>query len=142
MVYNAEKYKTKREKVLGVKKRGISFGTLAAIVSAVIVLGLGTVVVPKSIAFFSTRHLEDAIYKLQEADTWPQEILPEIRKLAGIKDVVADSKGTRIVITFDKSTTDTNKLSAYFDQKGLATIMLNQVGHSQRMTTMKKEAKF
>lgn len=141
-MYNPEKYRIKRERVLGVKKRGISFGTLAAIVSAVIVLGLGTVVVPKSIAFFSTRHLEDAIYKLQEADTWPQEILPEIRQLSGIKEVIADNNGARIVITFDKSATDTDKLSAFFDQKGIATIMLNQVGHSQRMSTMKKEAKF
>jgi hypothetical protein len=141
-MYNPEKYRTKREKVLGVKKRGISFGTLATIVSAVIVLGLGTVVVPKSIAFFSTRHLEDAIYKLQEADAWPREILPEINQLPGIKEVVADNDGARIVITFDKSTTDTRKISAFFDHKGLATIMLNEVGHHERMSTMKKEAKF
>ena len=141
MAYNPEKYRTKREKVLGVKKRGISFSTIAALVSCVIVLGLGTVVVPKSIAFFSTRHLEDAIYKIQEADA-SRNILPELRKMSGIKDVVADTDGTRIVITFNKSATGTKKLTAFFDQKGVSTIMLNQVGHSQRMTTMKKEAKF
>ena len=142
MNYNSEKYRTKREKVLGVKKRGISFGTLATIVSAVIMLGLGIVVVPKSIAFFNSRHLEDAIYKLQEADTWPAETLSEVSRQPGVKNVVSDTDGTRIVITFGKHTTDTQKLTAFFDQKGIATIMLNQVGHSQRMTTMKKEAKF
>ena len=51
MAYDLEKYREKREKVLGVKKRGISFGTLATIVSLLIILGLGVVVVPKSIAY-------------------------------------------------------------------------------------------
>ena len=46
MAYNLEKYRGKREKVLGVKKRGISFGALASIVSLVIILGMGVVVVP------------------------------------------------------------------------------------------------
>lgn len=142
MTYDLEKYREKREKVLGVRKRGISFGTIATVVSCLIVLGLGTVVVPKSIAFFNTRHLDDAIYKLQHVDTWPAEILAEVRGLAGVKDIIADADGTRIVITFDKSVTDTKTLTAFFDQKKLTTIMLNRVGHNQHMTTMKKEAAF
>jgi len=142
MTYDLEKYRDKREKVLGVKKRGISFGAIATLVSCLIVLGLGSVVVPKSIAFFNTRHLDDAIYKLNHVDTWPAEILAEVRGLAGVKDILADTDGTRIVITFDKTITDTKTLSAFFDRKKIATIMLNQVGHHQRMTTMKKEAAF
>jgi hypothetical protein len=142
MTYNLEKYREKREKVLGVRKRGISFGAIAAMVSIVIVLGLSFFVVPKSIAFFNSRHLDDAIYKLQDADTWPHEMLPEISKLAGVKNVVTDTDDTRIVITFDKSVTDTKKLTAFLDQQGIATIMLNRVGHHQRMATMKKEAEF
>ena len=142
MAYDFEKYREKREKVLGVKKRGISFGAIAATVSFMIVLGLSIFVVPKSIAFFNSRHLDDAIYKLQDADTWPKEILPEVSKLAGVKDVVTDTDDTRIVITFDKSITDTRKLTAFFDQQGIATIMLNRVGHHQRMITLKKEAEF
>lgn len=142
MTYNLEKYRDKREKVLGVKKRGVSFGTIAAAVSFMIVLGLSILVVPKSIAFFNSRHLDDAIYKLQDADTWPQEILPAIRQLAGVKDVVTDTDDIRIVITFDKAVTDTKKLTAFFDHKGISTIMLNRVGHNERMATMKKEARF
>jgi hypothetical protein len=142
MAYDLEKYREKREKVLGVKKRGISFGAIATAVSCLIVLGLGSVVVPKSIAFFNTRHLDDAIYKLKHVDTWPAEILAEVGGLSGVKDIVADTDGTRIVITFDKSITDTEPLSAFFDRKKIATIMLNRVGHNQRMTTMKKEAAF
>jgi hypothetical protein len=142
MTYNLEKYRDKREKVLGVRKRGVSFGAIAATVSFMIVLGLGTVVVPKSIAFFNSRHLDDAIYKLQDVDTWPREMIPQIRQLAGVKDVATDTDDTRIVITFDKSITDTKRLTAFFDHKGISTIMLNRVGHNQRLATMKKEAEF
>jgi hypothetical protein len=107
MSYDLEKYRDKREKVLGVKKRGLSFGTIAAIVSLVIILGLGVVVVPKSIAYFNTRHLDDAIYKLQTIESWPQEIIEGIRELAGVKNIEIDKDSSRIVVTFDKSIADT-----------------------------------
>ena len=51
MAYDLEKYRNKREKVLGVRKKGISFGTWAATVSAIIVVGLVSMVAPKSIAY-------------------------------------------------------------------------------------------
>jgi len=142
MAYNFDKYREKREKVLGVKKRGISFGSLAAIVSMVIILGLGVVVVPKSIAYFNTRHLDDAIYKLQGADTWSQKTINGITDLAGVEEVATDSNGTRIVVTFDKSITDTKNFTAFFKQKEVETILLNRVSHTQRLKTLKKEAKF
>lgn len=139
MAYDSEKYRNKREKVLGVKKRGLNFGTLAAIISLIIVLGLGIVIVPRSVAFFNTRHLDDAIYKMKSGD-WAQETIPDILNLAGVKDVVTDNNGSRIVITFDKTITDAARLSAYFEQRGIQTIMLNRISHHQRMTTLKKEA--
>ena len=92
MAYNFEKYREKREKVLGVKKRGISFGTLATVVSLVIIVGLGIVVVPKSIAYFNTRHLDDAIYKLQDTESWSQETISSIRQLPGVQNVETDAK--------------------------------------------------
>jgi copper chaperone CopZ len=142
MNYNFEKYRDKREKVLGVKKRGISFGSLAAIVSCVIILGLGVVVVPKSIAYFNTRHLDDAIYKLQNAESWSQEIITGIQQLAGVKSVEADKNSTRIVITFDKSMTDTHDINSYFEQKDIQTVLLNEVSHANRQKILEKEAKF
>jgi hypothetical protein len=142
MAYNLEKYRGKREKVLGVKKRGISFGALAAIVSLVIILGMGVVVVPKSVAYFNTRHLDDAIYKLQSADTWSHETISGIRDLAGVKEVVTDSNGARIVVTFDKSITDTKNFTAFFKQKEIDSVLLNRVSHTQRLKSLKKEAKF
>jgi hypothetical protein len=142
MTYNLEKYREKREKVLGVKKRGISFGALASIVSLVIILGMGVVVVPKSIAYFNTRHLDDAIYKLQSADVWPPDIITGLNDLIGVKEVVKDSHDTRLVVTFDKSITDTKNFTAFFKQKEVKTILLNRVSHTQRLKTLKKEAKF
>ena len=142
MTYNLEKYRGKREKVLGVKKRGISFGALASIVSLVIILGMGVVVVPKSIAYFNTRHLDDAIYKLQGADVWPPDIITGLNDMIGVKEVVKDSHDTRLVVTFDKSITDTKNFTAFFKQKEVKTILLNRVSHTQRLKTLKKEAKF
>lgn len=140
MVYDLEKYRDKREKVLGVRKRGLSFGTLAAIVSAVIVVGLGVVVVPKSVAYFNNRHLDDAIYKLQAAESWPEEVITQLTSLVGVREVVADSHGARIVITFDRTALDTKGLNTFFKQQNLNTVLLNQVSHSHRLTTLKEEA--
>jgi copper chaperone CopZ len=142
MTYNFDKYREKREKVLGVKKRGISFGALAASVSLLIVLGLGIVVVPKSIAYFNTRHLDDAIYKLQNTDTWPRDIVAAIQELAGVKSVETDENSSRIVVTFDKSITGTHDLNSFFKLKDIQTVLLNEVSHAGRQKILEKEAKF
>lgn len=142
MAYNFEKYREKREEVLGVKKRGISFGTLAAVVSLVIIVGLGIVVVPKSIAYFNTRHLDDAIYKLQDTESWSPETISFIRQLSGVQNVETDAKSSRIVITFDKSITSTPDINAFFKQKDIKTVLLNQVSHHDRQKILEKEAKF
>jgi len=142
MAYNFEKYREKREKVLGVKKRGISFGTFAAVISLVIIVGLGIVVVPKSIAYFNTRHLDDAIYKLQDTESWSQETISSIRQLPGVQNVETDAKSSRIVITFDKSITSTPDINAFFKQKDIKTVLLNQVSHHDRQKILEKEAKF
>jgi copper chaperone CopZ len=142
MAYNFEKYREKREKVLGVKKRGLSFGTLATLVSLVIILGLGIVVVPKSIAYFNTRHLDDAIYKLQKAESWPQEIITSIQQLTGVKNIETDANSSRIVITFDKSVTSSQDINAFFKKQNIQTVLLNEVSHADRQKIMAKEAKY
>ncbi|MBT3388533.1 MAG: hypothetical protein HN417_11415, partial [Desulfobacula sp.] len=45
MAYDPEKYREKREKVLGIRKRGMGFGTIAMVVSLVIIVGLSFVTV-------------------------------------------------------------------------------------------------
>ena len=142
MAYDLEKYREKREKVLGVKKRGISFGALATTISLVIILGLGVMVVPKSIAYFNTRHLDDAIYKLQTTGNWPQEVIGNIQQLAGVKDIETEEKNSRIVITFDKSIADTKKFNEFFKKNEINAILLNRVSHTQRLKVLEKESKF
>ncbi|MDX1775554.1 MAG: hypothetical protein R3297_03135 [Desulfobulbales bacterium] len=142
MAYDLEKYREKREKVLGVKKRGISFGSLAALVSLVIILGLGVVVVPKSIAYFNTRHLDDAIYKLQNAEAWPENVITGIKGLAGVKAVNNETHSSRIVITFDKTIADTKDFNSLFKASEVRAILLNRVSHTQRLQTLAQESKF
>jgi len=143
MAYDLEKYRDKREKVLGRKKRGLSFGTMAVLVSGLIILGLGVAVVPKAVAFFNTRNLDDAIYKLQNRTAMPAQLGPELmRDLHGVKEIEADSHGARIVVTFDRSMTGAEKIAAYLRQKGVDTVLLNQVSRRQRLATLRKEAEF
>jgi hypothetical protein len=142
MAYDLDKYREKREKVLGVKKRGISFGALATTISLVIILGLGVMVVPKSIAYFNTRHLDDAIYKLQTTENWPQEIIGNIQQLEGVKNIETEEKNSRIVITFDKSIAGTKEFNEFFKKNEITAILLNRVSHTQRMKVLEKESKF
>ncbi len=129
MTYDLEKYRDKREKVLGVRKRGISFQAMATVVSAVILLGFGLVVVPKSIAYFTTRNQDDAIYKLAEAEAWPAAITSEVSVLDGVKAATLDSFGARLVITYDREVIDSDQLTFYFKSRGMKTVLLNHAGH-------------
>lgn len=140
MAYDLEKYREKRERVLGVKKRGPGFGRVAGLVSLVILLGLGLVVIPKSISFLQNRQLEDAIYKLSGERSGSEQALAELKKQEGVREVVVDGHGSRVVVTFNKGVLDTARISAFFLKQGAQAVLLNEVGHHQRLHTMKKEA--
>ena len=140
MAYDLEKYREKRERVLGVKKRGMGFGRVATLVSLAILLGLGMVVIPRSIAFLKNRQLEDAIYKLSGERAASERVLAELTQQEGVREVVMDGHGSRVVITFNKGVLDTARISAFFLRQGAQAVLLNEVGHHQRLHTMKKEA--
>ena len=142
MAYNLEKYRDKREKVLGVRKRGLSFGTVAVLVSGIILLGLSSFVIPKSLAYFSTRNLDDAIFKLQEAGEWPHSLITELKTVSGVKNAVTDSNNKRLIVTFDRTETKVNTITSLFNDQGLTAIMLNRMNHNQRKETIKEEAEF
>jgi hypothetical protein len=142
MAYDFEKYRDKREKVLGVRKRSMGFGAIATLVAAVILLGLGAVAVPKTISYFSTKNLDDAIYKLADSGKWRQEIVKEINGLPGVRSAVADNHDTRLVITFDRNESDPEKFKIFFRNEGLDAELLNQMGHRQRKVILEKEAAF
>jgi hypothetical protein len=142
MAYDFEKYRDKREKVLGVRKRGLSFGAAAALVAVVIVLGLGGVAVPKTFSYFSTRNLDDAIYKLADSSKWGQEVVSEIDGLPGVRKALTDNHDTRLVITFNRYESGPEKFKVVFGRKDLAAELLNQMDHRQRKVILEKEAAF
>lgn len=139
MPYDFEKYREKRDKVLGVKKRGMSFGAIAIIVSICIVSGLVLVAAPGAVNFIVTRNLDDAIYKIDGAGTWPKDIISEIQEVQGVKAVILDKNSARLVVTFNRKSINTERIEIFFKDKGLKSILLNRVNHHQRLKTIKEE---
>lgn len=143
MPYDFEKYRIKREKVLGVRSRGLSFGAVAMIVTALIFLGLGVIVVPKTIAYWQTRNLEDIILKLADHGAIPAaDVLARMRSETGVVDVLVEKDKGRLVITFDRTKSASDKLVAALASSGVETVLLNEMSHSHRMSTLEKEAAF
>ncbi|MBC2704098.1 hypothetical protein [Desulfobacula sp.] len=139
MAYDPEKYREKREKVLGIRKRGLGFGTIAVIVSLVIIVGLSVVTVPQAISYMATRHLDDAIFKLESDSTWPESVITGINTIQGVKNTVTNKHTTRLVVTYDRRLVNLSKITAKFEQPNLNVTLLNQVNHRQHQNTMKKE---
>jgi len=142
MAYDLAKYRDKREKVLGVRKRGLSFGAVAGLVAAVIVLGLGIVVVPKAVSYFTTKNLDDVIYKQAQSQAWDQEIVGKINGLAGVRKAITDNHDKRLVVTFNRYETGPENFKILFGQAGVKAELLNRMGHRERMTILNKEAEF
>jgi len=139
MAWDPEIYREKREKVLGIRKKGISFGSLSAIVSLVILLGFAFVSVPGAVSYLSTRHLDDAIYKLAGNSVWEGVLVAQIRQMDGVRAAQQDTHGTRLVVTFDRRSTNPATFDSLFKQKNLDAALLNRVSHRQRQTTLESE---
>ncbi len=139
MPYDPEKYREKREKVLGLRKRGLSFGSIASIITGVIILGLGLVTVPKAVSYITTRNLDDAIYKLDEGMIFQNTIVVKIKAVKGVAFIEKDKHDTRLIITFNRRESDISDFTAVFLKNNLKAILLNRVNHRQRMTTLKEE---
>ena len=139
MAWDPETYREKREKVLGIRKRGISFGSLSAIVSLVILLGFAFISVPGAVSYLSTRHLDDAIYKLAGNSVWEGVLVAQIRQIDGVRAAQQDTHGTRLVVTFDRRSTNLATFDSLFKQKKLDAALLNRVSHRARQTTLEAE---
>lgn len=139
MAWDPEKYREKREKVLGVRKRGLSFGTLTAIVACVILLGIGALSVPGAISYMQTRHLDDAIFRLENHRTWPGELVARVGQMEGVAATALDTHDTRLVVTYDRRRAKPDAFAALFKQEDLNAALLNRVSHRQRMATLAEE---
>ncbi|MCG8620143.1 MAG: hypothetical protein MI802_28315 [Desulfobacterales bacterium] len=139
MTWDPEKYREKREKVLGVRKRGLSFGTLIILVAGVILLGMASLSVPGAVSYMKTRHLDDAIYKMADNQVWPGDIVTEIGTLHGVSGTSLDTHNTRLVVTFDRRHTGIDAVNGLFFRQGITATLLNQMSHRQRMVTIRAE---
>ncbi|MBW2655014.1 MAG: hypothetical protein JRC91_08820 [Deltaproteobacteria bacterium] len=139
MAYDPEKYREKREKVLGIRKKGLGFGTIAVIVSLVIIAGLSVVTVPQAISYMTTRHLDDAIFKLESESKWPESVITGINTIQGVKNTVTDKHDTRLIVTYDRRRVKLSNITTLFGQHNLNVALLNQVNHRQYQNTLKEE---
>ncbi len=140
MLYDPEKYREKREKVLGIRKRGLSFSTVASIIAGLIIIGIGFVTVPSAVSYMTTRNLDDVIYKLDKDMTWKDAVVIKIEAVKGVAFLKKDKHDTRLVITFDRREADLSDFTAVFSKNNLKATLLNRVNHRQRQTTLKEEA--
>ena len=141
MLYDPEKYREKREKVLGIKKRGLSFLTVASIIAGLIIFGIGFVTIPSAVSYITTRNLDDVIYKLDKDMTWKDAVVIKIEAVKGVAFLKKDKHDTRLVITFDRREADLSDFTAVFSKNNLKATLLNRVNHRQRQTTLKEEEK-
>ena len=139
MLYDPEKYREKREKVLGIRKRGLSFSTVASIIAGLIIFGIGFVTVPSAVSYITTRNLDDVIYKLDKDMTWKDAVVIKIEAVKGVAFLKKDKHDTRLVITFDRREADLSDFTAVFSKNNLKATLLNRVNHRQRQTTLKEE---
>ena len=139
MAYDPEKYREKREKVLGIKKKGIGFGTLAVIVSLLVFAGLGAVTIPQAVSYMATRNLEDAVFKLESGSPWPETAISGLATVEGVKQTLQDKNGSRLVVTFDHRRVKAGDLLKNFDRQGLKAVLLNEINHRRHRTTMEEE---
>ncbi|MDA3917396.1 MAG: hypothetical protein PF690_10530 [Deltaproteobacteria bacterium] len=139
MLYDPEKYREKREKVLGIRKRGLSFSTVASIIAGLIIFGIGFVTVPTAVSYITTRNLDDVIYKLDKDMIWKNAVVIKIEAVKGVAFLKKDKHDTRLVITFDRREADLSDFTAVFSENNLKATLLNRVNHRQRQTTLKEE---
>jgi hypothetical protein len=142
VVYDFDKYRCKREKVLGVKRRTISFAQLTVIFTLVFFISAGAVILPKAVSFFSNRNLDDVIFRLENKASLTGHSLESVMALPGVTHVHQDGKKKRIIITYNRQQIQVEKISKALKNAGQDVVLLNTVGHSQRLKTLAEEARF
>lgn len=139
MTYDPEKYREKREKVLGIRKRGLSFSTVASIIAGLIIFGIGFVTVPTAVSYMTTRNLDVVIYKIDKDMILENAVVTKLEAVKGVASLKKDKHDTRLVITFDRREADLSDFKAIFSKNNLKVTLLNRVNHRQRQTTLKEE---
>ncbi len=142
MEYDLEKYRTKREKVLGVKKRFFSLGRLLTIFSVAVVVLVSAAVLPQMAAFLKNRHLDDIIYRLKDDTVLTPDTIAAITAIKGVTGVNRDSENQRLILTFNREQTKPHAVTNQLSQVATGIIQLNVISHRQRLANLKKEKEF
>ncbi len=141
MVYDNEKYRAKREKVLGINQQGFKFQTLALIVICTILSGFAFASLPEAVSYLGTRNLDDAIYKL-DGTVFQDAMMEKIEAIKGVAFITRDKHGSRLVITFDRRVAEISDFDLLFNRINLRAVLLNRVNHRQRRAVLEKEEQF
>lgn len=142
MDYDLEKYRAKREKVLGVKKHFFSLGRILAVFSIAIVLLVSVAVVPQMATFFKNRHLDDIIYRLKDDTVLSPDAMAAIAAIKGVTGVNRDRENHRLILTFNRERTQPHAVTNQLSQVATGIIQLNVISHRQRLANLKKEKEF
>ena len=142
MSYNLEAYRTKREKVLGVKSNTVSFGKISTFLAGGIMLIIAIVVIPQMANFLKNRNLEDVIYRLNNNTDWSSAPFQALDKIPGVVAITKDQNNHRLIITYNRTQTKPVLISGILKQQNMDVIQLNVISHNQRLTSLKTEAKF
>lgn len=139
MEYDTDKYRQKREKVLGITGKGIGFGTLSLTCSLVILTGLAWLIGPGTLKWWTDRHMVDAIYRMKGGEQWAPEIVSALETIPGVTYAFTDKEGTRLIVTFDKTNIDVSRFTSHFEARGINAVLLNTMPHHQQTKERKEE---
>ena len=142
MTYNLERYRKKREKVLGAGGKTVSFGRLSTLFATGVILLIGVGVLPRMNDIWHNRNLDDIIYRFENVKQWPVTALDTIETIPGVIDVIRDEKNNRLILTFNRNRTRPTEITHALQQQDMEVIQLNVINHSQRLAGLKKEATF
>ncbi|MCP4159488.1 MAG: hypothetical protein GY760_05410 [Deltaproteobacteria bacterium] len=142
MSYDLEKYRDKREKVLGVKRRGLSFQLIVGVFAFLIIFSTGFIFIPDAVSHFRSRNLDDAIYKLEKTKPWESRIVESVKLERGVKNVEISAHGMRLTLTFNREKYSLDQFESIVKREGFFPILLNRMDHNRRMNILDEEKEF
>ncbi len=142
MGYDIEKYRLKREKVLGVKKRGMPFASMAVLFTLGIFITVGWVVLPQAIAYIKNRNLDDVIFRVEGSTPWNEQSVVAMTSQEGVEDIKIETENNRVIITLNREVIGPEEIKQILKKHGKDGVLLNVIGHSQRLKIVAEEAKF
>ena len=142
MVYDPEKFRDKRERVLGVKKRKPILGIFVVLFVSAIFVTTGITVIPQVTDYLRYRHLDDAIIKPAAGLDWSTKHSESLHSHAGVVQISYEEHSDRLVVTYNRNMTNSEDIMRSIAERGFEANLLNVVGHAERMKIVREEQEF